>query len=197
MSAITKRITGHSPAALLAALILGFAPCLHAGDAAEPQQVFEWLTQLEGEWTLSPVEEQEGGTRTHASVQSMLGGDQVAMQFKLIGRERTVQEDLLPGTRRQMVTMYHCRDTSCTAVKATHYCAKGNQPEFLASLQSSARELIFECDMNTELCQSWDAHIHRITHQLSNDGNHLRAAYSTYLNGEYTTDTVFHFDRKN
>lgn len=196
MSAIQKRNHEHGGYAFLAVLILGIAPSLHAGEASEPQQVYDWLKQLEGEWTLSPAEMQEGGTRTHASVQSMLGGDQVAMQFKLIGRERTVQEDLLPGTKRQMVTMYHCRDTSCSAVKATHYCAKGNQPEFLASSQSSADELVFECDMSTELCQSWDAHIHRITHQLSEDGNHLRAAYSTYLNGEYTTDTVFHFDRK-
>ena len=95
-----------------------------------------------------------------------------------------------------MVTMYHCRDSSCSAVKATHYCAKGNQPEFVASPGSSPRELIFECDMTTELCQSWDAHIHRITHQLSEDGKHLRAVYSNYLNGEHTGDTVFHFDRK-
>ena len=197
MSAIRKRDHEHRGYALLAALILCSAPSLYAAEASEPQQVYDWLKQLEGEWTLSPMEMQEGGTRTHESVQSMLGGDQLAMQFKLIGRERTVQEDLLPGTRRQMVTMYHCRDASCSAVKATHYCAKGNQPEFLASAQSSARELIFECDMSTELCQSWDAHIHRITHQLSDDGNHLRAAYSTFLNGEFTTDKVFHFDRKN
>ncbi len=85
------------------------------------------------------------------------------MEFKLIGRDSTVQEDLLPGTVRQMVTMYHCNDNDCSAVKATHYCAKQNQPEFLASSESSAEKLIFECDMSTELCQSWDDHIHRIT----------------------------------
>ena len=118
------------------------------------------------------------------------------MRFSLIGRKSTVQEDLLPGTERQMVTMYHCRDSSCSAVKATHYCAKQNQPEFLASSASSPRELIFECDMSTDLCQSWDAHIHRITHSLSEDGKHLRSVYANYLNGEHTRDTVFHFDRK-
>jgi hypothetical protein len=167
----------------------------YAESEVEAQQVYNWIKQLEGQWSLSAAESQEGGTRTHPSVLSLLGTDQVAIDFKLIGQERTVQEDLLPGTKRQMVTMYHCKDSSCSAVKATHYCAKGNQPEFLASSESSARELIFDCDMSTELCQSWDNHIHRITHQLSEDGKHLRAVYSNFLNGENTTDTVFRFDR--
>jgi hypothetical protein len=167
-----------------------------AEPQTEPRQVFDWVTKLEGQWTLSDAEMQEGGTKTHPSVVSMLGTDAVAMEFKLVGRGSTVQEDLLPGTERQMVTMYHCKDSSCSAVKATHYCAKKNQPEFLASANSSPTELSFDCDMSTELCQSWDGHIHQITHQLSEDGTHLRAVYSTFLNGEHTSDTVFHFDRK-
>ena len=167
-----------------------------AEPAAEPTQVYEWLTELEGQWTLSAADVQEGGTKTHPSVEHLLGSDEVAMEFKLVGRGSTVQEDLLPGTERQMVTMYHCRDSSCSAVKATHYCAKQNQPEFLASLESSSRELRFDCDMSTDLCQSWDSHIHRITHQLTEDGTHLRAVYSNFLNGEHTSDLVFHFDRK-
>ena len=167
-----------------------------AESHAEPQQVYDWIKQLEGQWTLSAAESQEGGTKTHPSVLPLLDTDEVAMEFKLIGQEKTVQEDLLPGTKRQMVTMYHCKDSPCSAVKATHYCAKGNQPEFFASLESSSRELIFECDMSTELCQSWDNHIHLITHQLSEDGMHLRAVYSNFLNGEHTSDTTFHFDRK-
>jgi hypothetical protein len=161
----------------------------------EPTQVYDWLRKLEGEWRLSAADAQEGGTKTHPSVVHLLGTDAVAMEFKLVGRGSTVQEDLLPGTERQMVTMYHCRDSSCSAVKATHYCAKQNQPEFLASMESSSRELRFDCDMSTDLCQSWDGHIHRITHQLSEDGMHLRAVYSNFLNGEHTSDTVFHFDR--
>lgn len=92
--------------------------------------------------------------------------------------------------------MYHRKDSSCSAVKATHYCAKQNQPEFLASMKSSPTELSCDCDMTTDLCQSWDGHIHKITHQLSEGGKHLRAVYSTFLNGEHTSDTIFHFDRK-
>lgn len=167
-----------------------------AESPTEPTQVYDWLKTLEGEWTLSAADIQEGGTKTHPSVVDLLGTDAVAMEFKLVGRGSTVQEDLLPGTERQMVTMYHCKGSSCSAVKATHYCAKQNQPEFLASLESSSRELRFDCDMSTDLCQSWDGHIHRITHQLSEDGMHLRAVYSNFLDGEHTSDTVFHLDRK-
>ena len=182
-------------AVLTIGALLPLSGPLFAETQAEPQQIYQWIKQLEGEWRLSDVDVQEGGTKTHPSVVKLFGTDQVAMRFSLVGRESTVQEDLLPGTARQMVTMYHCRDSSCSNVKATHYCAKQNQPEFLASRASSSNELVFECDMTTELCQSWEGHIHRITHTLSENGAHLRSAYATYLNGEYTSDTIFHFDR--
>jgi hypothetical protein len=137
---------------------------IEAAEQNEAQQVYQWMKQLEGQWTLSPAS--------------------------------TVQEDLLPGTERQMVTMYHCRDDACSAVKATHYCVKQNQPQLLASLDSSADKLMFECDMSTDLCQSWDDHVHQITHELTEDGKHLKTVYSSFMNGEHTKDTVYHFDRK-
>lgn len=195
-----KRRSGHSAKRLFGIvgglLLAGMLQPAVAESPPEPRQVYGWLKELQGQWTLSDADVQEGGTKTHPSVQNLLGTDRVAMEFQLVGRGSTVQEDLLPGTKRHMVTMYHCEDSSCSAVKATHYCAKRNQPEFLASMESSARELRFECDMDTDLCQSWDGHIHRITHQLSEDGTHLRAVYSNFLDGEHTGDTVFHFDRK-
>lgn len=193
---IASKITTGLCISISIGWLLPAAQSTFAQSQPEPRQIYEWIKQLEGEWTLSSVDRQEGGTKTHPSVVSLFGTEQVAMNFKLVGRESTVQEDLLPGTERQMVTMYHCQDSACSNVKATHYCAKKNQPEFLASRKSSSRELAFECDMSTELCQSWDGHIHRITHQLSDDGMHLRSAYANYLNGEHINDTIFHFDRK-
>jgi len=192
---ITCTMNGFLAAASGVVLLFALQPVL-ADSPPGPRQVYDWIKSLEGQWTLSAAELQEGGTKTHPSVVPILGTDDVAMEFKLIGRGSTVQEDLLPGTERHMVTMYHCKDASCSAVKAAHYCARKNQPEFIASLESSPRELGFDCDMSTELCQSWDGHIHRITHQLSEDGRQLRAVYSNFLNGEHTSDTVFHFERK-
>lgn len=162
----------------------------------EAQQVYQWVKQLEGQWALSPAERQEGKASEHPAVSPMVGTEQVAMSFKLIARGSTVQEDLLPGTERQMVTMYHCRDDACSTVKATHYCVKQNQPQLLASLDSSADKLMFECDMSTELCQSWDDHVHQITHELTEDGQHLKTVYSSFMNGEHTKDTIYHFERK-
>jgi len=185
-----------SRSVLVIGLLLLIPKLTFGQSEAQPQQIYQWIKQLEGEWVLSSVDNQEGGTKTHPSVVPLLGSEETAMRFSLIGRESAVQEDLLPGTERQMVTMYHCKDSSCSDVKATHYCAKQNQPEFLASRESSPREMIFECDMNAELCQSWDGHIHRITHRLSEDGSHLRSSYATYFNGEHKSDTVFHFDKK-
>jgi len=176
-------------------LVLASLP-VDAGSNAEPRQVYDWLTRLEGPWTLSPAERQEGKAAEHPTVSPLLGGEKVAMNYRLVGRGSTVQEDLLPDNERQMVTMYHCADASCSAVKATHYCAKRNQPEFLASMESTSEKLVFECDMSTDLCQSWDDHIHRITLELSDNGTHLKTVYSSYMNGEYSKDTIYHFDRK-
>jgi hypothetical protein len=187
MTVLSKKL------ALFAALAV--APAL-AEAAADARQLYDWMQQLEGEWTLSPAAVQEGKATEHPATAPLVGSDAVAISFKLIGRGATLQEDLLSGTERQMVTMYHCRDSACSAVKATHYCAKRNQPEFLASAESTPEKLVFDCDMSTELCQSWDAHIHRITHELSDDGRHLKTTYSGYMNGEPASDTIFHFDRR-
>jgi hypothetical protein len=178
--------------AALVSLVIGES----AAAAENPQQVYEWMKQLDGEWALSPADQQQGGSSKHPLVAPLVGTSAVAMRFKQIGYGSTVQEDLLPGTAREMMTMYHCGDSACETVKATHYCVKQNQPEMLASLDSTANRLVFDCDMSTDLCQSWDDHVHQISHQLSQDGQHLKTVYSSFLNGEHSKDSIYHFDRK-
>jgi len=118
------------------------------------------------------------------------------MSFKLIGKGSTVQENLLPETGKEMVTMYHCSDTECSQVKVTHYCVKQNQPEMLVDPASTDNSLVYNCDMSTALCQSKQNHVHQITHELSNDGTHLKTIYTSYNNGRHLKDSVYHFDRK-
>lgn len=65
------------------------------------------MTKLEGSWILSPADRQEGKATQHKLVKPLIGTGTTAMQFKLIGKGSTVQEDLLPGTGKEMVTMYH------------------------------------------------------------------------------------------
>ena len=166
---------------------------VYAGDA---RPLYDWMKALDGEWLLSPADQQEGKATQHKLVAPLLGTDAVGMSFSLIGKESTVQENLLPGTGKEMVTMYHCQDMSCSQVKATHYCVKQNQPEMLVDLSSTGDKLVYNCDMSTVLCQSGQDHVHNISHELSADGKHLKTTYTSWKDGKYLKDSAYHFDRK-
>jgi hypothetical protein len=166
----------------------------HATDNARPQ--YQSMTTLQGEWILSPAGQQEGKATQHKLVTPLIGTDTTAISFKLIGKGSTLQENLLPATSKEMVTMYHCDDMECSQLKATHYCVKQNQPEMLVDLSSTSTKLVYNCDMSTALCQSEQNHVHKITHELSENGNHLKTTYTSYNNGAYLKDSIYHFDRK-
>lgn len=173
-----------------------------SANAAEASawELFAWMEDaLIGDWKLSPAEAQIGTeSYKHKAVLPITGTDATGMAFKLIGGEVTIQEELLPGTAKQMVTMYHCKDIACTNLKATHYCSKQNQPEFLANLrESTPNRIVFDCDMTTELCQSDEDHIHQIVHELSNNGKHLKSSYFAWKEKKLSsTHSIYHFDRK-
>lgn len=156
------------------------------------------LTKLNGNWILSPADKQEGGATKKGPAADIVGTSNTAMSFKVIGKGSTVQENLLPGTPKEMATMYHCdKFTNCSKVQATHYCAKQNQPELILDEDKSNSNLIvLTCDMTTALCNSAESHIHKITHELSEDNNHLKTTYTSYKNGESEKNSTYHFDRK-
>lgn len=172
----------------------------HAAENTTAWELFGWMEDtLIGEWKLSPVGAQKGTeSYKHKAVLPLVGTDATGMAFKLIGGEVTIQEDLLPGTTKQMVSMYHCKDIACTNLKATHYCSKQNQPEFLANLrESTPNRIIFDCDMSTELCRSDEDHIHQIVHELSDDGRHLKTSYFAWQDKKLKNEhSIYHFDRK-
>jgi hypothetical protein len=167
-----------------------------SGPESATLSKYNRMKQLEGEWVLSPATRQEGKATQHKVVAPLVGTDAVAINFKVIGKGSTVQENLLPDTGKEMATMYHCNDASCSELRAKHYCVKQNQPELRVELSDDDGALVFECDMATELCQSKQNHIHKITHTLSEDGNHLVTSYTTFNDGAYMKDSVYHFDRK-
>ena len=160
------------------------------------QQIYKSTKILEGDWILSSADKQQGKATKHKLVAPLLGTDTVAMNFKLVGKGSTVQESLLPGTKKEMVSMYHCKDAECSQVKATHYCVKQNQPEMLADPISTSSNLIYGCDMKTDLCHSGQNHIHKITHEISDNGNHLKTTYTSWKDSKYLKDSIYHFDRK-
>lgn len=168
-------------------------------EDADPFDLYDWMASLSGEWVLSPAEKQtDTESYKHEAVLPIVGTDATGISFKQIGRDSTVQEDLLPNTAKQMVTMYHCKDMACNQIKATHYCVKLNQPEFIANLAVSTPErIVFDCDMSTELCQSDEDHVHTIIHELSNEGRHLKSSYLSWENKKLKANSsIYHFDRK-
>lgn len=161
--------------------------------------IYDWMNALSGEWTLS-VAEKQIGTSSYKSeaLKSLVGTQKNAMVFKSIGRDSTVQEDLLPDTKKQMVTMYHCKDIECNNLKATHYCVKQNQPEFIANLkESTPTRIVFDCDMGTDVCQSDEDHVHTIIHEITENGQHLKSSYLSWADKKpKEISSIYHFDRK-
>ena len=184
------------PLTLFAAL--AFTASSHAETTA--WDVFDWMeAALSGEWALSPAQAQTGTeSYKHPAVLPLAGTDKTATAYKLIGGDVTIMEDLLPGTTKQMVTMYHCKEISCANLKATHYCSKQNQPEFIANLaESTPTRIVFDCDMSTELCQSDEDHVHQIILELSDEGKHLKASYLSWKDKKPKDESsIYHFDRK-
>lgn len=159
---------------------------------------YKMLTLLEGDWMLSPASEQEGGATKKGPAEKLIGTDKTAISFNLVGKGSAIQENLLPGTGKEMVTMYHCNNfNDCTQVQAKHYCAKQNQPELVLDAANTAGNAIaMACDMDTQLCSSVEGHVHMIKHELSQNNNHLKTTYAIYKDGKFEKNSIYHFIRK-
>jgi len=183
---------------LITLIALGIAATVSVADPVSPaREQYQVLASLHGDWVLSPSDKQEGKTKTDKVVAPMLGTGKVGMSFKVIGKGSTVQENLLPGTGKEMATMYHCNDIrKCPQLVATHYCAKQNQPQLVAKPANDQGKVILSCDMSTALCNSNDEHVHLITHELSDSGKHLKTIYTIFRDGKKKGDTIYHFERK-
>ncbi len=171
-------------------------------EEKDPLEIYEYMRiALAGEWKLSPQEQQIDTTGAYKNplVFPLVGTEATAVAYKEIGFGSTLQEDLLPNTKKQMVTMYHCDDyVDCTQLLATHYCTKMNQPQFMLDLNTSTKEkLIFDCNMKTKLCNSDEDHIHKILLEFSNNGGHLKTSYLGWTGQKPNTkNSIYHFDRK-
>ncbi|CAA6802929.1 MAG: Unknown protein [uncultured Sulfurovum sp.] len=156
---------------------------------------------LSDSWSLSAEEEQLDTTGAHKNqaIVHLVGDDKaVGTKYQVIGRGATLEEVLLPNTKKSMVTMYHCDSyKNCTELKATHYCAKQNQPEFILNLEETTpNKFVFDCDMSTELCNSEEDHIHKMIFELSEEDSHLKASYLAWKDKKIRKKhSIYHFDR--
>lgn len=169
-------------------LILAFGVSAHAATAND---IYEWIGSLEGDWKLSKTEKQQGSCAFPEGE-----APDVGIAFKQIGRNTTIQEDLLPNSERQMVTMYHCKDIACTNIRGQHYCVKENQPQYVANLQESTpNKIVMECDMSTELCNSNENYVYKIIHEISPDGKKLKSSYLSKKEKKPIPSTICSFEK--
>ncbi len=98
-----------------------------------------------------------------------------------------------------MATTYNCNNfKDCTQVQAKHYCAKQNQPKLVLNPENSNSDRVTSiCDTVTSLCNSAEAHVHKIKQELSTEGSHLKTTYTIYQDRIFQKDSIYHFDRKN
>jgi len=167
----------------------------------EPIDIYEHMRKaLAGEWKLSAKDKQIGTTSyKNKYVLPMVGMETTALAYKNIGFGSSLQEDLLPNSKKQMVTMYHCDDyVDCEQLLATHYCTKMNQPAFILNPKASSKEkIIFDCNMETTLCKSGEDHIHQIVLEFSNGGKHLKSSYLGWTDQKPNKqNSIYHFDKK-
>ncbi len=186
-------------------LILAAIVALSTSSIAEELEtidIYEHMrTALNGEWSLSSEDKQLDTTGAYKNkyVLPLVGTDATALSYKAVGFGSTLQEDLLPNNKKQMVTMYHCDDyVDCEQLFATHYCTKMNQPQFILDLANSSKEkVIFNCNMETSLCKSNEDHIHQIILEFSNEGKHLKSSYLGWTDQKPNTrNSIYHFDKK-
>lgn len=156
------------------------------------------VTKLQGDWKLEPADKQEGGATKKGPAAKIIGTDKTAISFKVIGKGSTVQENLLPGTGKEMATMYHCNSyKNCTKVEAKHYCAKQNQPELILDAKNSSEKVIsMACDKDNSVCNSSAAHVHNLVHELSQDNSHLKTTYTIFKDGKFKKNSIYHFVKK-
>ncbi len=153
------------------------------------------MQPLEGDWVLSAS--QEGEAAKHAVIAPLVGSGKVALSYRLVGSKTTLQENIFPGTPREMATMYHCADKACSQVVADHYCALKNQPVLRADPQPAKGKLVFHCDPTVPVCNSPDLHLQVLTIELrgANSGQ-LRINFALEKEGKPAASPVFLFERK-
>ena len=109
-------------------------------------EAFTSIKKLEGEW------------RGPAAMKGMPPAHSI---YRVTAGGSAVQETIFPGTKMEMVSVYHMDKGS---LLMTHYCMLGNQPHMkLNTRKSTAGELVFDFDGGTNLNVHRDMHMHSLT----------------------------------
>ena len=139
--------TGRSGTSVTVALLmLAFcAPGLAADAPAAPDHGATWerLKGLAGVWT--------------GHMEDPLTGPPVTVRYEIVSNGHALVEFQNPGRSFEMLTVYYLDRGE---LRATHYCAAGNQPAFRLGARSTAELAILEFDGGTGFDPAADGHVH-------------------------------------
>jgi len=185
---LTRRFGSAAALAVLAA-------AAGAAESSPASAQFAWLRSLEGDWVLTA--EQQGEAARHPVIAPLVGSGKVALSYRLVGSQTTLQENIFPGTPREMATMYHCAGKDCGQLVADHYCSLKNQPVLRAEPAPAAGMLSFRCDPSVAACASADAHLHQLTiERVEGRPDRLKTTFALQKNGQPGESLVFQFERR-
>jgi hypothetical protein len=129
---------------LILSLAIVATTCAHA--AVTDAEAFASLKKLQGDW------------RGPAMMKGMPPAHSV---FRVTAGGSAVQETIFPGTKMEMVSLYHMDKGRLVM---THYCMLGNQPRVkLNARASTPGNLVFDFAGGTNLNARRDAHMHSLS----------------------------------
>ncbi len=169
----TQRYRASAVRALGALLALTACATVYAADdqaSATPQQAFEQLKSLQGDW-LSP--------------------DGVTVSVRTTGGGSAVTETLFPGTPDEMMSVYHMDGANLVL---THYCSGGNQPRMMLEDTKGGR-LTFGYAGGSNIGAA-TSHIHQGWIAVK-DADHYDAEWTSFSGGKPDGDSrMFRMTRK-
>jgi hypothetical protein len=129
----------------LAALALaGCAAGSSADEKPDDAAVYERLKSLAGTWT--------------GRMEDPLAGPPVKVRYEVASGGHAVIEHQNPGQSFEMVTVYYLADGK---LRATHYCAAGNQPAYQLGDESTADVIQLEFAGGTGFDAERDGHVRK------------------------------------
>ncbi|MFO1493295.1 MAG: hypothetical protein U1F26_01370 [Lysobacterales bacterium] len=149
-----------------------------AASAETPEQGFETLKTLAGEWV-----DEDG---------SLGEKGKVVVSYRVTAGGSAVVETLFPGDAHEMVSVYTMEKG---AVVMSHYCAMGNQPRMRASSFDGQR-LNFAFDGGLNFDPAKDMHMHQGYVEFLGP-NQVHTEWQTYQGGQPGEHIArFHLARK-
>jgi hypothetical protein len=127
-----------------------------------------------------------------------LAGDWVAAKgqlqtsIRVIAGGSAVVETEFPGTKMEMITVYHMDGDK---LLADHYCMLGNQPRFVVKLDKKDNTIVFEYAGATNLKSKDDPHMHQGRMTIIDQDN-IKSVWTMFIKGKAAEHHPFELTRK-